>query len=347
MKVARLFGPRDLRVIDTPKPKPGVGEALCRVMRCGICGTDHSIHTGEFSFVKNGGITFPMTLGHEWSGVVAEIGEGVQDLVVGDRVVGDNAVSCGVCYDCLVGRYDRCSRMKCVGTINTWDGAFAEYILMPARHLFRLSDNISFDNGAMVEPTAIALYSVVLGEVGHGSSVLVHGTGPIGIMAAKLAKLSGAAFVAITGRKEHKLRIALSMGADVAINTVTQPVDEILRSHVGSEGFDCVIEASGSLELFRKSLEQVSHGGRIAVVAFYEKMLDGFDIDSLVFRNIHLQPVSGSLGMFKPVLRMMASGLLDASPLISGYYRLDDVYQAMSDFETKRDTCIKYMLAAE
>lgn len=133
-----------------------------------------------------------MTPGHEWSGIVDKIGEGITGLAPGDRVTGDSIVSCGACYECLNGKYDHCPDLQAVGTIRTWDGAYADYILMPARHLFKLPSNVSFDNAAIVEPAAIALNSVILAGVTVGDRVLVHGTGPIGIAAAKLAKLAGA-----------------------------------------------------------------------------------------------------------------------------------------------------------
>ncbi|MFH1009551.1 MAG: alcohol dehydrogenase catalytic domain-containing protein, partial [Candidatus Latescibacterota bacterium] len=156
MKKARIMGPKDIRVMEVPTPEPGPGEVLCRVVRAGICGTDYAIYTGELSFVKSGQISFPMTPGHEWSGLVTRVGRDVAGFQPGDRVVGDTAVSCGTCYDCLMGQYGRCRDLRCVGTIHTWDGAYAEYMVMPARHLFHLPDSVSWDNGAMVEPAATA-----------------------------------------------------------------------------------------------------------------------------------------------------------------------------------------------
>lgn len=344
MKAARIFGPKDMRVVDVPTPEPGSGDVLCKVVRSGICGTDYSIYTGEFSFVKSGAITFPMTPGHEWSGVVERVGSGVEGFQPGDRVVGDTAVSCGTCYECLMGQYGRCRKLRCVGTIHTWDGAYAEYMRMPARHLFHLPDYVSFDNGAVVEPAATALYAVTLAGVTMGDTVLVQGSGPIGIIAAKLAKLAGAARVMITGRKEFKLKAALNLGVDVAVNVTEARLDEAIRTHTGDWGIDRIIEASGSTELFKESLRLIKPGGTIAVVAFYEKMVDGFDIDRFVFGDVTIKAVAGSLGMYKPILRLMSSGMLELSSLVTGRYTLDEAPRAMRDMKEKNDTRIKMMI---
>ena len=219
MKAARIYGANDIRVVEIETPTPKDHDVLCKVARAGMCGTDYAIYSGEFSFVKQGLVPMPMTPGHEWSGTVVATGENVSLFNEGDRVVGDTCVSCGHCYECLIGQYGKCEKMRCVGTINPWDGAYAEYILMPERHLMKLHDSISFENGACVEPAATALYSVEIADVKIGDTVLVLGSGPIGIAAAKLAKLMGASIVAIVGRKEFKLQKSLELGIDAVINT--------------------------------------------------------------------------------------------------------------------------------
>ena len=231
MKAARLFGPDDLRVINMPIPELGPRDILSKVMRAGICGTDYSIYSGEFSFVKDGSVKFPFTPGHEWSGVVAAVGSEVVSFKPGDRIVGDTFVSCGSCDVCLMGLYDHCKNVRSVGTINAWDGGFAEYTVFPERHIFHLPDGVSFDAGAFVEPAATSLNAVNAASVEVGDTVLVHGSGPLGVLAAKFAKLSGASKVFITGRKDPKLQVALSYGADVAINTTRESVADAVARH--------------------------------------------------------------------------------------------------------------------
>lgn len=343
MQAARIYGPSDIRIVGIPVPEVGPGDVLCRVVTTGICGTDYAIYTGEISFAKDGSIKFPMTPGHEWSGIVERVGADVKDFKAGDRVVGDTAVSCGVCYNCLIGKYLQCEHIRAVGTIFTWEGSYAKYIMMPARHTFHLPDSVSFDNGAMVEPAATALYSVLRADVAIGDSVLVNGTGPIGIMAAKLALVHGASRVIITGRKDFKLQKARDLGIDVAVN-VTK---ESLADAVGPKGVDKVIEASGSVDLLRESLKLIRPGGTISLVAFYERLMDGFDLDRVVIGDISIRGVSGSLGAYMPVLRLMESGTIDFSSLVTGRYTFDQIPEAMEDMKSKNDTRIKMMVDME
>lgn len=344
MKAARFFGPNDMRVVEVPVPSPGPYDILCKVVRAGICGTDMAIYSGETSFLEQGLVRFPMTPGHEWSGAVAEIGSAVTDFKIGDRVISDTCVACGQCYSCLVGEYYDCKKVQSVGTIRAWDGAYADYILMPQRHLFHLPENVGFDQGAMVEPAATALYAVKRAEVAIGDSVLVHGTGPIGILAAKLAKLSGAAKVLITGRKPFKLEMACRMGADVAINTTEEDLPEVVRREIGSDGVDRVVEASGALDLLRQSIGLTRPGGTISSVAFYERLGDKIDIDKLVLGGITFRGVVGSLGMNRPILNLLASGLLDPVPLITDRYAFNEVHDAMRAMREKNDRRIKIMM---
>ena len=344
MKAARIFGPNDIRVVDIPIPELKSDDVLCKVIRAGVCGTDYSIYMGKFSFVESGAIKFPMTPGHEWSGIVERTGSDVENFKPGDRVIGDTIVSCGICYDCLIGAYSHCKKIRCVGTINTWDGAYAEYIIMPQRHLFHLPKNVTFDNAAMVEPAATALYAVTLANVKIGDTVLVQGSGPIGIMAAKLSKLSGAAKVLITGRKDFKLNAALALGVDATINTTKESLEEALRKYISSNNVDGIIETSGSTELFNESLKLIKPGGVISIVAFYEKMIENFDIDRFVFGDITIRAVAGSLGMYQPILKLMDAGILDFTSLITGRYSLEEVPKAMLDMKEKNDKRIKMML---
>lgn len=344
MKVARLFAPRDLRMIDMPIPELGPHDVLCEVERVGVCATDYAIYTGEFSCVKSGAVTFPMTMGHEWSATVADVGGAVGKLKPGDRVVGETAVACGHCVHCLEGNYNRCPDSRAVGTVRAWDGAYAEYLVMPERHLFRLPDSVSFDQGAFVEPAATSLYAVKRADVAVGDTVLVQGSGSLGILAARLAKVQGAARVFITGRKPFKLDLALKFGADVAVNTTEQSLAEVINEHTGGQGVDRVVEASGSIDLFLQSLDVVRVDGTVSLVAFYDDKIEQLEVDKLVLGNITLRGVGGSQGMYPTVLELMDSGILDPMPLITGRYGFEEIEQALKDMEEKNDRRIKWIV---
>jgi threonine dehydrogenase-like Zn-dependent dehydrogenase len=167
-------------------------------------------------------------------------------------------------------------------------------------------------------------------------------------MAAKQAKLHGAAKVIITGRKEYKLNMALKFGADAAINTTRESVTDTVMQLTEGKGVDRVVDAAGSVDLFRESIRITKLGGVISLVAFYEgSVLDGFNLDDLVFGDLTIVGVPGSYGMYQPVLNMMGAGMLDFAPLISARYKLNEANQAMSDMGTKNDTRIKFIMDVE
>ena len=345
MIAARLHGPWDLRLEEVPIPEPGPYDVLCKVKRAGICGTDYAIYSGEFSFVKSGDVHFPLTQGHEWSGVVERVGALVKNFKAGDRVISDTNVSCGRCFACLNGDITECKDLRPLGTIHAWDGAFAEYILMPERHVFHLADQISFDDGAAVEPATIAFSAVRAAEVKPGETVIVHGCGSIGIIAAKLAKIAGASKVFITGRTPFKLECARKFnGADVYISTLEETVEEVLKKELPSGKADKIIETSGSLELLQQSFYQVRNGGIAASVAFYEKNLKELDIDRLIFGNITFKGVANNARTYEPVLNLIASGALRPAELITGRYPFKDILQGYSDMKEKNSTRIKWIL---
>jgi 2-desacetyl-2-hydroxyethyl bacteriochlorophyllide A dehydrogenase len=215
---------------------------------------------------------------------------------------------------------------------------------MPERHLFHLPENVSFDNGALVEPAATALHAVRQADVKAGDKVLVQGAGTIGIMAGMLAKLSGASIVMIADRKDARLQAALTMGADIAVNVAHNSTFDVAVAHGMSHGFDCVIEASGSTDLLTDSVKLVRSGGTVAVVAFYEGTVDAFDVDRIVYGDITLRGVSGSRGMFDPILNLMESGMLDLTSLITARYPLDDVERAMLDMRNREENQVKFMI---
>ncbi|MCG2659264.1 MAG: alcohol dehydrogenase catalytic domain-containing protein [Kiritimatiellae bacterium] len=347
MKAARISGPTDMKIVEVPVPDLGAHDVLCRVVRAGVCSTDYAIYTGELSFVKTGLVKYPLTPGHEWSGIVELVGPEVENFKPGDRVVGDTFVACGSCGFCITGNFYRCNKIRSVGTINAWDGAYAEYIMMPERHLFHLPENVSLDNGALVEPTATALYAVTLAGVKIADTVLVLGSGPIGIIAAKMAKLSGAGKVIIAGRKDSKLKTALALGVDAVVNTTKEHLAEKTREYSGEYGVDRIIEASGSTELFKEALQLVKPGGVISCVAFYERPVDGFDIDRFVINDVTIRAVAGSQGMYPTVLKLMDLGLADFSSLITERRPFVEAPQIMHDMQQRNETRIKIMLEME
>jgi 2-desacetyl-2-hydroxyethyl bacteriochlorophyllide A dehydrogenase len=347
MKAARLIEPHKIAVMEIPTPVPDYDDVLIKVKYVGICGTDYSIYTGESSFVKDGMVRFPLTMGHEWSGVVEKTGRNVRNLKPGDRVTGDGTVTCGVCEACICGNYNLCKDLKGVGTIKTWDGAYAEYILLPERSVYKIPDGVSLQEAALVEPSATALYAVKRGGVKLNDSVLVIGTGPIGLAALHLSKLSGASCTVLAGRKDAKLDVGKKMGADYTVNILKENLAERISEITSGKGVNVVIEASGSVEMLQQSFALVRNGSTIAVVAFYDRFLDHIPIDHFVNNDIRLTGVAGSPRMSTTILELMGSGKVDFKPLITDIYKLDDVEKALKAMKEKNNTVVKILLEVD
>lgn len=249
MKVFQAIAPKQGAFTEKQIPTPVEDQILVKVSYCGVCGTDYDLFSGESSFVKNKQATFPIRLGHEWSGVVAQVGPNVTRLKPGDRVVGDNYVSCGVCDACRAGDYNNCTGRNHVGTIDPcWPGAYAEYYLAPERHVYRLADHVSLQEASLCEPLSVAYGGIKKMQITEDTVVAVIGTGPIALSAAALAlNLGGKVYV--IGRNDFKLEIAQKLGIHGTINCSRSDVAAALKELTGGRLADCILECSGNPDM--------------------------------------------------------------------------------------------------
>jgi len=345
MKAVIIQKPGEIRMVELPKPVPGPGDVVSRVVYSGICGTDLAILKGDVSFVKDGTAEYPVKIGHEWSGVVESVGPGVARFKPGDRVVSDNGVSCGVCERCLAGDFYRCGSGRSLGTINTWDyGSFAEYILMPERHMFHLDDSISFEQGALIEPSTIGLAGLLAVNAGKGDAVLVTGTGAVGLSAAAMAKSLGAAKVIVAGRKQSKLDIGLKIGADAAVNMEEEDMARAVLRETGGRGVNKIIEASGAAGVLDKALDCAGHGCEAALLGFYEGHFGGgFNIDRIVLKNLVIKGVTGNPCVPR-VMGLMAGGAIDLAPLVTHIFPIEKSAEAFTEAAEKGGGKIKMLV---
>lgn len=344
MKAIIVVGPEDIRMIETEKPKVGPRDVLSRVTYSGICGTDLTILSGDMSLVRDGQIKYPVRIGHEWSGIVEEVGEEVKGFRPGDRVVSDTGVTCGKCIHCLNGNYGLCKDSRSLGTINCWDGSFAEYMLIPDRHMYKLIDNISMDEAALIEPATIALAGVKQINITSDSNVLVIGTGAIGLSAVALAKHMGAKKVLLSGRKKYKLEVGKAMGADAVVDITKEDLKDFVMKSTQGKGVCAVIETSGNIETIKQCMEVTEHKSIIALIGFYEKILNGFDIDNFVTGELHMKGIMGEYGLVQEVMNIIAAGDLNLKPLITHRFRFDEAIEAMKTANEKKETKIKMLV---
>lgn len=344
MKAIVIAAPGDARMIETEKPKLGPADVLVKVLYSGVCGTDLSILSGDMSLVRDGLIKYPVRIGHEWSGIVEEVGPEVKGFKPGDRVVSDSGVACGECIHCLNKDYGHCENIKSLGTVNCWNGSFAEYILMPERHLFRLPDEVSLEEAALIEPASIALAGLKHSNINKSSKVLIIGTGPIGLAAIPLAKAMGAAKVMISGRKPYKLDVAKTMGADVVINATKEDLNGIVMKETGGKGVDVIIETSGAISTINQSVDIIAQGGSVALIGFYEVRLNDVNIDKFVMKCVKMVGILGEIGLPQEVIDWMKKAKISFKPLITHRFKFDEVIEAMKTAGEKNDTKIKMLV---
>jgi 2-desacetyl-2-hydroxyethyl bacteriochlorophyllide A dehydrogenase len=341
MNALIVSGPGRAEIAEVDRPAPGPGQVLVRVKYCGICGTDYAIFSGGSSFVKNGQITYPIRIGHEWSGVVEKAGDGVTAFKPGDPVVGDDFVSCGECPACARGEYNDCENKFNVGTIHPWDGAFADFVVFPERHLYRVSDGISLELAALCEPLSIAYGAVRRLNIRQSTTVAVIGTGSIGMCAAALALQQGAGQVLLVGRNPLKLDIALRLGVTGAINIrETDAAEEILR-RTGGKGADCVIECSGAETSLADAIEYAAVRAKVMMVGFFEQKIGNFDMDKAIFKELTLTGIMGEYGNTEAVLKIMAQSDLRLEPIITDCVPFSEVTNALAAEAAHRHATVK------
>jgi 2-desacetyl-2-hydroxyethyl bacteriochlorophyllide A dehydrogenase len=237
---------------------PGEGELLVKNMVCGICGTDVHIFHGE---AGSANVTPPVILGHEYSGIIEKVGSGVTGYKIGDKVTIDPNTYCGVCRFCRDGKKQMCEGNEAIGV--TRDGGFAEYSLIPASQAYLLNKDIDFETGAMAEPLACCIHGIDLANIHAGNSVLIVGGGAIGLFMVQLARLAGASPIIVSEPVELRRKVALSLGADFAIDPLAgNPADQI-RSLTGLNGADVVIECAGVLPATKQALDCAAKGATI------------------------------------------------------------------------------------
>ena len=346
MKAIVITKPFELKMIDEPKPKVGPKEVLTRVKYSGICATDMAMYDGTLFSGQKDMVRYPVRIGHEWSGVIEEVGSEVVGLKPGDKVVGDDTVPCGDCEFCLSGQYQICPYGRAVGTVkDTWPGAFAEYMLMPSRLVFKIDNNIDLKEAALIEPVGIAFNGLKKGEISVGDVVVVIGTGTIGLAAVGLAKSFGASKTILIGRRDAKLEVGKKMGADVTINATTQDVEKCVKEHTRMNiGADVVIETSGNVDALRQSFSFMRPGARLSVLGFYEKLLDDFEIDKVVLSYIDIKGVAGTANAFVPIIKLMEQKLVSFAPLVTQVYPVAEYEKAFKRVWENDENRIKILI---
>jgi len=315
-----------LTLTERPEPTPGPNEVKIRVARTGICGTD--LHIESWDSWAAGAINAPLVPGHEFSGHIVAVGANVHSAAVGDMVSAEGHVVCGHCRNCRAGRRHLCIRTSSLG-VNR-DGAFAEYVVIPESNVWRHPDGIDPDLAAIFDPLGNAVHTALSFPL-VGEDVLITGAGPIGLMAAAVARHVGARFVVVTDVNEARLDLARSMGVDLAVNVANERIASAQQRLGMQEGFDIGLEMSGHPGALPEMLENLTHGAHVAMLGLPSQPI-AIDWARVVSHMITIKGIYGR-EMFETWYAMtaMVSTGLDISRVITDRFpasRWEDAFAA-------------------
>ncbi len=322
MKALLLSEPSKLDITDDmPRPVPGPGELLIRIAACGICGSDVHGYDGS-----SGRRIPPLVMGHEAAGTVAEVGEGVRQFAPGDRVTFDSTVYCGECEYCRAGDMNLCDNRQVVG-VSCGDyrrhGAFAEYVVVPERIVYRLPDSLRFSEAAMLEAVSVALHAVHEAHLKGGETALVIGSGMIGLLTLQAAHASGCSRVFIADIDPSRLALARDMGADEALHASGADLIAEVQRLTGGKGVDVVFEAVGRNETVAGAIDSVRKGGTVVLIGNIRPEVT-LPLQKVVSRQIRLQGTAASSGEYPEAIELMRSGAIRVGPLITAVAPLED-----------------------
>lgn len=317
--LAKLYPQEGIWLHETEKPSVGHNDLLIKIRKTAICGTDVHIYNWDEWSQKT--IPVPMTVGHEYVGTVVEIGCEVEGFSIGDRVSGEGHITCGHCRNCRAGRRHLCRNTQGVGVNRP--GAFAEFLALPAINAFKIPDNISDDLAAIFDPFGNALHTALSFDL-VGEDVLITGAGPIGIMAAAVARHVGARHVVLTDVNKYRLSLAKQLGVTHTVNVAEQSLKDKMSELQMTEGFDVGLEMSGAAAAFRNMLDVMNHGGKIAMLGIPSSDM-AIDWTKVIFKGLVLKGIYGR-EMFETWYKMASiiqSGL-DLTPIITHHFPLKD-----------------------
>ena len=347
MKALVLTSPGKFEIRQVPVPVPGPGEVLCRIRAVAICGSDPEIIRGDLAGTWPP--AYPFTPGHEWSGEVAALGQDAVGFAVGDRVAGQAHKGCGICRNCLNGRYTICLNYgkpetghRHYGFISP--GAYAQYNLYSIKSLSKMPGSVSFREGALVDTAGVTLHGMEQTGITAGGTVVVIGPGPIGLIAMRFAKVLGAAKVIMVGRRS-RLESARKMGASAVVNFEKEDPVEAVRKATGGEGVDQAFECSGAEGTFAQAIRMLRKGGSVALLGVpNDKVLEKLPYKYIVHNELAIFGSRANPNVSWKIVESIASGSLVVKDLVTHVFPLDEFAAALDTFVGRKEGAIKVVI---
>ena len=323
-----------LELVEVDEPTLGPADVLIDVTKAAICGTD--LHIYQWDQWAQDTVQTPVTLGHEFMGVVAAVGETVTNIEVGQRVAGEGHIICGQCRNCRSGSGHLCRATQGVGIHR--NGGFAERVVIPAENAYPIPDSISDDVAAILDPLGNAVHSALSFDL-VGEDVLITGAGPIGQMAAAVCRHAGARFVVITDVEQKRLQTAEQMGATRGVLAGEENIREAMADLGVIEGFDVALEMSGSPHALADLVSVINHGGKIGLLGLFAQDAT-VDVNQVIFKGLTVKGIYGRemFDTWYKATAMLNSGL-DITPIISHRFPLqhyDEAFEALSSGEASK-----------
>ena len=325
MRAVRKIEPKPGIVVqETEEPKIGPSQVLVQIKATAICGSDIHIYRWDEQTTR-WKTPLPMTVGHEFSGKVVEVGKEVRSIRSGDNVAGESHIPCGICYYCRTGNMHICQDMLIFG-LQTREGSFAKYVAIPEIIAYRLPAGVSYEEGALFEPFGVAVHGIERTGIQPGDVVLVMGSGPIGIFAQQVAKVSGASMVIAVGRRRFRLDLARRIGsADVFLSTEEDDVVKRTMELTNGRGADVVMEFAGAPTTIRQAFQALKKTGRVGLVGLPEKPVEIEATSMIIYKEATVAGSTGRLmfGTWERMARLVASKRVNLTGVITDRLPLD------------------------
>ncbi len=332
-----------MHIADLPDPAPGKEEILVRVAACGICGSDVHGYDGS-----SGRRIPPLVMGHEAAGTITALGDGVSNFAVGDRVTFDSTIYCGACANCRRGDVNLCDHRQVLGVSCAEfrrPGAFAEFVAVPARIAYRLPDNLSFNEAAMLEAVSVALHGVSLAEMSKDTTALVLGAGMIGLLTVQALRAAGCSRILVADLDKTRLKLAQEVGATDVLSPEKNVAEQVLELTSGI-GADVAIEAVGRNETVKASIDSVRKGGTVVLVGNISPEVT-LPLQRVVSRQIRLQGSCASAGEYPRAIELLSSGAIQVKQLITAVATLEEGPRWFERLYAGEPNLMKVILAPE
>jgi L-iditol 2-dehydrogenase len=341
MKAAVLQRPRVMTMEERPRPEPGENEVLVRVGPVGVCGSD--VHYYTHGRIGPFVVEQPLILGHEVAGTIVAVGPNVTTRGVGQRVAVEPGVPDRICEFCRAGRYNLCPNVQFMATPPV-NGAFTEYVVMPADFVYPLPDNVTLEEGALIEPLSVGVYAIHRSGIQAGQSAVVVGAGPIGLVTLQVARAAGAGPIYVIDLDAHRLDVASSLGATVAINATEEDPVERIQALRGGRGVDVVFEAAGSPKTAAMAVHLARRGGRVTMIGLPPEDNFPYPLVEAMAKEVDIVTVFRYANVYPAAIVLVAEGRVDVKKMITHRFPLEEAERALQLSDSREDGVVKALV---